>query len=550
MQGKSISGFTLQRLLGKGGMAEVWYAENEIHKRAAVKILNPDLSQNETVVNRFRREAEIMVQLEHPNIRSAYSLVDIDGRPAIIMEYLEGTDLKKMLEENHRFTQEELVKWWNQLVDALNYAHNHELKVVHRDIKPSNIFIDRKGNVKLFDFGIAKVTDTTTGTQTGSTLGTRIYMSPEQVKDPKRVGPASDVYSLAVSFVHLLTGKAPYDSTTSSDYDIQVSIVTKPVDMSKVPAEWRGFLAPYLAKNPEARPALRPFEVDTKTTDTDKTELSDDASVGSATSRAGVHSSKKSVLVEFPEYGFRPTNLAKDVHWRNRFVHLGWGFTIASLMGIIIALITDGGDMDLAITILAIILVISMLTTIALYNKKTKNKNCGKRTIILGYVFVVLGAIFLGLWIYCIVQKERYISLINNIWKIEYENPDERSKQSVLYSELEHRYHYLESRVMAPIGGTLFGIGLLFLLPMGYSARKTQSIKVVADYISTRKNGRQKMHVIFVKDRKFGVLNANFNNVVVPPKYDKLSWTTNKDMLMAEKDGESFLIDIYGVRLD
>ena len=112
------------------------------------------------------------------------------------------------------------------------------------------------------------------------------------------------------------------------------------------------------------------------------------------------------------------------------------------------------------------------------------------------------------------------------------------------------RYHYLESRVMAPIGGTLFGIGLLFLLPMGYSARKTQSIKVVADYISTRKNGRQKMHVIFVKDRKFGVLNANFNNVVVPPKYDKLSWTTNKDMLMAEKDGESFLIDIYGVRLD
>ena len=174
------------------------------------------------------------------------------------MEYLDGTDLKAKLKRGQRFTADELEKWWNQLVDALNYTHAQN--IVHRDIKPSNIFIDQRGNAKLLDFGIAKVADTTSGTLTGSTLGTRIYMSPEQVKDPKRVGPRSDVYSLAVSFVHLLTGKAPYDSTTSSDYDIQVSIVTKPMDMSKVSEPWRSFLTPYLAKEAADRPALRPFE--------------------------------------------------------------------------------------------------------------------------------------------------------------------------------------------------------------------------------------------------------------------------------------------------
>ena len=258
MEGKTVNGYTLKSPLGKGGMAEVWLAENEIGMQAAVKILSDELSRNEQMQDRFLNEAKVMVKLDHPNIRKVYGYGKIDGRPCIIMEYLDGNDLKARLKRGQRFTDEELQKWWNQLVDALNYTHAQN--VVHRDIKPSNIFIDRKGNVKLLDFGIAKVADTTSGTLTGSTLGTRIYMSPEQVRDPKRVGTKSDVYSLAVSFVHLLTGKAPYDSTTSSDYDIQVSIVTKPIDLSPLPQAWQGFLAPYLEKDPEKRPELRPFE--------------------------------------------------------------------------------------------------------------------------------------------------------------------------------------------------------------------------------------------------------------------------------------------------
>lgn len=258
MQGKSINGFTLQRLLGTGGMAEVWYAENKIGKKAAVKILLSKLCADETVTSRFFAEAKVMVELNHPNIRQVYDYGDIDGRPAIVMEYLEGEDLKARMKRGQRFTDEELKHWWNQLVDALNYTHKKG--IVHRDIKPGNIFVDGEGNIKLLDFGIAKVRESISSTQTGQKLGTLMYMSPEQVKDSKHVDYRTDVYSLAVTFVHLITGKKPYDSDTSSDFEISEQIVYKPLDLSGLPDNWRAFLTPYLNKDPEQRPALRHFE--------------------------------------------------------------------------------------------------------------------------------------------------------------------------------------------------------------------------------------------------------------------------------------------------
>ena len=258
MQGKSISGYTLQRPLGTGGMAEVWYAENKIGKKAAVKLLLPKLCQDENVVSRFLTEAKVMVDLNHPNIRQVYDYGDIEGRPAIVMEYLDGDDLKARMKRGQRFTDEELKGWWNQLVVALNYTHSKG--IIHRDIKPGNIFVDREGNIKLLDFGIAKVRESISSTQTGQKLGTLMYMSPEQVKDSKHIDYRTDVYSLAVTYVHLLTGKKPYDSDTSSDFEISEQIVYKPLDLSGVPEDWRAFLTPYLNKEPDQRPALRPFE--------------------------------------------------------------------------------------------------------------------------------------------------------------------------------------------------------------------------------------------------------------------------------------------------
>ncbi len=258
MQGKTISGYTLQRLLGTGGMAEVWYAENKIGKKAAVKLLLPKLCQDENVKSRFLTEAEVMVKLDHPNIRQVYDYGDIDGRPAIVMEYLDGDDMKARMKRGQHFTEEELEHWWNQLADALNYTHGQG--IVHRDIKPGNVFVDNQGNIKLLDFGIAKVRESISSTQTGQKIGTLMYMSPEQVKDSKHIDFRTDAYSLAVSFVHLLTGKKPYDSDTSSDFEISEQIVYKPLDLSGVPAGWQGFLAPYLEKDPRLRPTLRHFE--------------------------------------------------------------------------------------------------------------------------------------------------------------------------------------------------------------------------------------------------------------------------------------------------
>lgn len=257
MQGQVINGFELKKLLGKGGMAEVWYAENEIGKPAAVKVLNENLASYPQIVERFHNEALVMVKLDHPNIRQVYGYGYIGNRHCIVMEYLEGEDLEALMKNGRRFTDDELRRWWDQTVDALNYTH--AMDIVHRDIKPSNLFLDKRGNIKLLDFGIAKVKESISLTSTGAMMGTLMYMSPEQVKDTKNIDYRTDIYSLAVTFAQLISGTCPYDSNSSGDFEIRERIVYKPLDLSGLPASWKNFLTPYLEKEPENRPALCHF---------------------------------------------------------------------------------------------------------------------------------------------------------------------------------------------------------------------------------------------------------------------------------------------------
>ncbi len=246
MQNKTLNSFTLKHLIGKGGMAEVWYAENNLGKPAAVKIMLKKFIGEHQVVSRFETEAKAMVQLNHPNIRQVFDLGEHEQRPFIVMEYLDGEDLSELIKHNKKPTESQLQLWWQQCTDALEFTHNKG--IIHRDIKPSNLFLTKEGTIKILDFGIAKVKQEISITGTGQALGTILYMSPEQIIDPKRVTKATDYYSLAVSFVHLISGKSPF-SETESQFKLQLQITNGELDLSTLPDNWKERLLPYLRES-------------------------------------------------------------------------------------------------------------------------------------------------------------------------------------------------------------------------------------------------------------------------------------------------------------
>lgn len=260
MENLSINGFVLKYKLGDGGMAEVWYAENYLQKPAAVKVLLRRFCEEPEIVSRFENEAKLMVQLNHQHIRNIQDYGTINGRPCMVMEYLEGKDLAARMNDGEIFDKGQLITWWNDLVDALQYTHRKN--IIHRDVKPSNLFVTEDGKIKVLDFGIAKIKDNITVTQTGSRMGTLMYMSPEQVYDVKNLTHKTDAYSLAVTFYHLVTGKAPYDHTKISDFEIQESIVRKNIDTSVLQQPWRNLLPLYFYKNAADRRELQKISND------------------------------------------------------------------------------------------------------------------------------------------------------------------------------------------------------------------------------------------------------------------------------------------------
>jgi len=255
MQNKTINGYKIKHLIGSGGMADVYYAENSLGFPAAIKVLKQEYSQHQGVQERFVNEAKIMKKLNHPHIRKVMDMSDIDGRACIIMEYLEGQSLKEAMGDRKKMSDATLMKYFDQCAQALLYTH--AMQVTHRDIKPSNIFITKDDEIKLVDFGIAKSELSESKTITGQTLGTVIYMSPEQVVDPKRVTGKTDIYSLGVTFYHVLTNKPPYDAKTGSEFTIQQKIVYEDLDVSFLPSHWRSLLSACLHKKPEERPSLK-----------------------------------------------------------------------------------------------------------------------------------------------------------------------------------------------------------------------------------------------------------------------------------------------------
>jgi tetratricopeptide (TPR) repeat protein/predicted Ser/Thr protein kinase len=193
--------------IGQGGMGIVYQARDlDRDVDVAVKTLPPEMSHNPQFLRRFRQEAKALGALDHPNIVKLLDTFEDNGAHFTVMEFMDGQSLSKMLSKG-ALSPEEAQGIVLEVCAALSYAH--EQGIVHRDIKPSNIMVSAEGEVKIMDFGIARILDDTVGTLTGTSLGSPEYMSPEQVRGQK-VDARSDLYSLGVVLYQMLTGRVPF----------------------------------------------------------------------------------------------------------------------------------------------------------------------------------------------------------------------------------------------------------------------------------------------------------------------------------------------------
>ena len=198
--------------LGEGGMANVYLAEDIIlQRKVAVKILRLDLQNEPQTQARFQREALATSELSHPNIVSVLDVGTDHGLPYMVMEYVDGPDLKDYIRENSPLDLREVIQIMDQILSAVALAHKHN--VIHRDLKPQNILMDKRGNIKIADFGIAVALNQSSITQTNSVMGSVHYMSPEQTRGGL-VTKQSDIYSLGIILYELITGTVPFNGDT------------------------------------------------------------------------------------------------------------------------------------------------------------------------------------------------------------------------------------------------------------------------------------------------------------------------------------------------
>ena len=249
----SIGKYKITRLIGEGGMASVYEATHEmLGTKVAIKVLNPILSANEQIRERFKNEAKLMASLNHQNITK---ISDFDEQPnqlSIILEFLEGEDLNEKIKRQGALPDDEILSIFKQAFSAFQYAH--EKGIVHRDIKPSNIYILPDGRIKILDFGIAKLFgEGNEMTKTGTQMGTPIYMSPEQVKSDKSIDHRSDIYSLGITLYAAIVGKPPYDATTESQFEIFNKIVFEPIRSLGIESKYNDIVAKACNKDREQR---------------------------------------------------------------------------------------------------------------------------------------------------------------------------------------------------------------------------------------------------------------------------------------------------------
>lgn len=272
MEGQTISHYRILSVLGRGGMGIVYKAEDSrLGRTVAVKFVPETLAGDRMAVERFFREARAASALNHPNICTVHDIGVHENRPYLVMECLEGKTLRDLIVST-QLTLQEVLELSIQIVDALDAAHSSG--IVHRDIKPANIFVTRRGQIKIMDFGLAKVSSRNGGgsgssgdsqastaalndlvTSPGSTLGTIAYMSPEQARG-EELDARSDLFSFGVVLYEMITGVSPFQgNTTALTFVSILHNAPTPVTQRRpeVPAELERIVAKALEKNRDMR---------------------------------------------------------------------------------------------------------------------------------------------------------------------------------------------------------------------------------------------------------------------------------------------------------
>jgi eukaryotic-like serine/threonine-protein kinase len=265
--GKTIGNVRIEKLLARGGMAEVYLGSHlNLERPVAIKLLHSYIEEEPLLIERFRREAKVVAGLRHPNIVQIFDFNTIDGHPYIVMEYLKGPTLATYLRHLHqrkkRIPPDQVARLLNELSTALDYAHKQG--VVHRDIKPGNVMLLHKGDdvpldkpladdveAVITDFGLVRIMNTASQTASGTVSGTPAYMSPEQARgDP--TDHRTDIYSLGIVLYEMLAGRVPFEADSTLTV-LHMQIHTTPPPVPGIPAKLQAVIDRALLKNPEDR---------------------------------------------------------------------------------------------------------------------------------------------------------------------------------------------------------------------------------------------------------------------------------------------------------
>jgi serine/threonine protein kinase len=237
--------YRLETCLGRGGMGRVWAARHQqLDRRVAIKVMHPELADRPELVARFVREGQAAARLRSPHIAQVLDVATGDTGACLVMEYLDGRDLEKLLREGGALPLETAVNYLLQVCEGV--AEAHAAGIVHRDLKPANLFLTQdaygRPSVKILDFGISKFSDNDSDptsvaiTNASEALGTPLYMAPEQMRAAHSAGVGADIWALGAIFYELVTGRTAWSGTTLSEICMQIATDPAPSVRSLSPA--------------------------------------------------------------------------------------------------------------------------------------------------------------------------------------------------------------------------------------------------------------------------------------------------------------------------